>query len=155
MNNGYVIEPTDVVHGKEWKSHKYIKKVMSKGKWVYYYTKNRARGNKVTNKNGKIQYSPNIKTNWGSTLIDGHLRDATFLVEPMSKYSDIAWQGLEKYTNGRIMSTNFAKKQTYTNRSPYSYDNDGNWVDKQYSPAQSSKAASSRHYTPNEKKKKK
>ena len=62
MNNSYVIEPTDVVHSKEWKSHKYIKKVMNKGKWVYYYTKNRARGNKVTNKNGKIQYSPNVKT---------------------------------------------------------------------------------------------
>lgn len=61
MNNNYVIEPTDVVHGKEWKSHKYISKTMKKGKWVYLYAKNKARGT-VTNKNGKIQYSPNVKT---------------------------------------------------------------------------------------------
>lgn len=61
MNNYYVIEPTDVVHGKEWKSHKYISKIMKNGKWVYQYTKNKVRG-PVTNKNGKIQYSPNVKT---------------------------------------------------------------------------------------------
>lgn len=50
--------------GKEWKSHKYIKKVMSKGKWLYYYGKNKARGNKVTNKNAKkgLQYAPTVKT---------------------------------------------------------------------------------------------
>lgn len=74
MNNSYAIKPTDVVHGKEWKTHKYIKKVMNNGKWVYYYTMNRARGNKVTNKNakytkgmgnmgvGRLQYSPSMKT---------------------------------------------------------------------------------------------
>lgn len=154
MNSNYVIEPTDVVHGKEWKSHKYIKKVMNKGKWVYYYTKNRAKGNKVTNKNGKTQYSPNIKTDWGTaSFIKGasSTRDITYLSEPINGF-DLSDEGINKYVNTRIMNMKFADKQAVTNKSPYPYDNDGNWTDKQYSPAQSSKAASSRHYTPNIKK---
>lgn len=76
----YVLTPTDddILHykkGSESKSHSYISRVFQKGRWVYTYAKNRARGNKVTNKNvkpvkefksdpsgWKLQYSPTIKT---------------------------------------------------------------------------------------------
>ena len=61
----YVLAPTnkDIMHyakGTESKSHGYISRVWKNGKWVYTYAKNRLRGNKVTNKNGKEQYSPNV-----------------------------------------------------------------------------------------------
>lgn len=62
----YIIEPTqdDILHyakGSESKAHKYISRVFSKGRWVYTYAKNKARGNAVTNKNG-TPYSPTVKT---------------------------------------------------------------------------------------------
>jgi hypothetical protein len=165
----YILAPNELMHSREWKTHKYIKKTMSKGKWVYQYAKNKIRGGHVTNKNGKTQYSPNIKSNnWGTnSWIPGasSMRDITYLSEPINGY-DLANQGINKYVNSRIMNMKFSDKQAVTNRSPYPYDNDGNWVDKQYapnykkskgtpySPTQSSRAASSRHYTPDEKKKK-
>lgn len=69
MNNSYVIEPTDVVHGKEWKVHKYISRIFKNGKWQYKYPTTKTRGKAytpqykrtVTNKNGS-PYNPSIKT---------------------------------------------------------------------------------------------
>ena len=64
----YVLTPTDddILHykkGSESKSHSYISRVFQKGRWVYTYAKNRARGNKVTNKTkGTTSYTPNEKT---------------------------------------------------------------------------------------------
>lgn len=60
----YTVLPTnkDIVHGKVWKSHKYISRIFKNGHWVYTYTKNRLRGNKVTNADGK-NYTPGYTTN--------------------------------------------------------------------------------------------
>lgn len=62
----YVLAPTDddILHykkGSESKTHKYISRVLKNGKWVYTYTKNRLKENKVTNKDGEA-YSPDNKT---------------------------------------------------------------------------------------------
>jgi len=72
----YLLQPTDndVLHyakGSESKSHNYISRVFKKGKWVYTYAKNRLRGNSVTNKTGKSQYAPNVKTKYINRA-DGH-----------------------------------------------------------------------------------
>lgn len=115
----YLLQPTDndVLHyakGSESKSHKYISRVLNKGKWAYIYAKNRLRGNQVTNKNvkpigefksdpfgDKLQYSPTIKT---ETIDDrssdkqGHRsRSSKVLTEPMDTRSYLA--GTETWKN--------------------------------------------------------
>ena len=174
----YVLRPTDddILHykkGSESKTHKYISRVLKNGKWVYIYTKNRLRGNKVTNKNGIQQYSPNIKTGGkeGSHIYVEHdpsnlartvSRDRNVLNESLNP--DLAAVGMYKFSHAL---NSHRSNPMVTNRTPYPYDDNGNWVDRQYSPSnqaintrtrgtayepsQSSKAASSRHYTPNEK----
>lgn len=95
MNNGYVIEPTDVVHGKEWKIHKYISRIFKNGKWSYKYPTTKTRGSAyspkykrtVTNKDG-TPYNPSIKTLTSS--------DLKSIASKPSGYS--AW-----YTNNRAL----------------------------------------------------
>lgn len=161
----YTLAPTDadVLHyakGSESKGHKYISRVFSKGKWVYTYAKNRLRGNKVTNKNGKFQYAPNIKTGGPNGSHQFVVKDPTnpyqtvvrdYNVLNESLNPDMAAWGGARFD--QIMRSSMDKPMV-TNNTPYPYDENGNLVDKQYSPTQSSKAASSRYYTPNEKKKK-
>jgi hypothetical protein len=127
----YVLTPTDndILHykkGSESKSHKYISRVLNKGKWVYIYAKNRMRGNKVTNKNvkpigqfksdpfgDKLQYSPTIKTETiddRSTDKQGHRSSVSkVLTEPVDTRAYLA--GTETWKN-------IAKKYGITDPGP-------------------------------------
>lgn len=154
----YVLTPTDddILHykkGSESKSHKYISRVFNKGKWVYIYAKNRLRGNNVTNKDGKKQYAPNIKTGGkeGShSFIENDpnnpyrtvIREHNVLNESFDP--DLAAAGM--YTFNNYLKSSKSKPMV-TNSTPYSYDDNGNWIDKQYSPSYKT-PDSSKHYTP-------
>lgn len=127
----YVLTPTDddILHykkGSESKSHKYISRVLNKGKWVYIYAKNRMRGNRVTNKNvkpigqfksdpfgDKLQYSPTIKTETiddRSTDKQGHRSSVSkVLTEPVDTRAYLA--GTETWKN-------IAKKYGITDPGP-------------------------------------
>ena len=145
----YEIQPTDVVHrsGREWKTHKYISKTMKKGKWVYLYAKNKARGS-VTNKNGKTQYSPNIKTqNYYGPVPNANDPDnpwltklswgANILTEPMDggdiSYGYKAFSAVRSKVDQQKLNVayvNFRKTSDYSQHS------------------QQHRADSSKHYTP-------
>lgn len=144
----YEIQPTDVVHrsGREWKTHKYISKTMKKGKWVYQYAKNKARGT-VTNKNGKTQYSPNVKTQkyngplnfddpngpwtWGASILTEPLdgRDTSY---GYNRFKAVRSK-VDQQKIG-VAYVNFNKMSDYSQHS------------------QQHRADSSKHYTPNIKK---
>lgn len=77
----YIIEPTqdDILHyakDSESKTHKYISRVFKKGRWVYTYAKNKARGNAVTNKNG-TPYSPTVKTSKATPAVTNNTKGTT------------------------------------------------------------------------------
>ena len=119
----YVLTPTDddILHykkGSESKSHKYISRVLNKGKWVYIYAKNRMRGNRVTNKNvkpigqfksdpfgDKLQYSPTIKTE----TIDKNGHRSKVLTEPINT---------RDYLDGTTTWKDIAKKYGITGTGP-------------------------------------
>lgn len=123
------INPTDILHGKEWKSHKYIKKVMNNGKWAYYYAVNRAKGNRVTNRTvgskGR-QYSPTVSTkyHYGSTNNMSNVRfsknspnfgGTKVLTEPISSFFDpaVGSQGPHTYKAIDSLIKNKKRKESY------------------------------------------
>jgi len=155
----YILAPKELMHSREWKSHKYIKKVMSKGKWLYYYGKNKARGGHVTNqtvgRKGR-QYSPTVKTkSYYGTIGDPH--DTLFgygtvlskgnkiLTEPMSNFFDPA-KGQTYNKPIESLISDKKRQVLYMNARQRLLGNKREGIN--YTPPQSSKAASSRHYTP-------
>lgn len=228
----YVLQPTqdDVLHyakGTESKAHKYISRAFKKGRWVYTYAKNKAKGNAVTNKDGKkagesnkMQYSPTVKTYANGDVREPlnpgvYLRDTRTSETVNGQYqndpkiSNVDKSHIDPTVVDKLKQLNAGEKKG-NEGTPYSpnilsmtigKDINGKWVDAvleravdkygneylhefrntankkvyeavnrakeieekrytnkgqsgaQYSPAQSTKAASSRHYTPNEKKK--
>lgn len=150
----YILTPTDddILHykkGSESKSHKYISRVLNKGKWVYVYAKNRLRGNKViTNQTkGTTPYNPTIKTidtnrDIGGTLIDtrhGGQEIRKALAENMTAETKVS--GLTLF--GNIMNT--GREYSITNNTGR---NSMSKVSSQYTPEYKT-PDSSKHYTPN------